>query len=180
MSALRQRRGSPPQDYFEIKQVLFIDCYNTLYRLVWLLVGGGALRRRRQRRSLPSIRTNLRSNKFDLLIALTHYPGWFGSWWEGEHVCVETEETEEGVASYRDFHFTFKINGMDMTDDGDFMSSSNSYVHEVRSLRAIFMLYSYILRLRLFHCSCTGGRCLTYARIKKNYGYHSATGEKHY
>ncbi len=62
------------------------------------------------------------------------FAGWFGSWWEGEHVCVETEETEEGVASYRDFHFTFKISGMDMTDmiDDDFMSpTTRSEIHEV-------------------------------------------------
>jgi hypothetical protein len=60
--------------------------------------------------------------------------GWFGSWWEGEHVCVEKEETEEGVASYRDFHFTFKFNGMDIMDEEsmfDKSASPSTYIHEV-------------------------------------------------
>jgi hypothetical protein len=50
-------------------------------------------------------------------------------------VCVEKEETEEGVASYRDFHFTFKFTGMDSMDsDEESMfdkSSPSTYVHEV-------------------------------------------------
>ncbi len=50
-------------------------------------------------------------------------------------MCVEKEETEEGVASYRDFHFTFKFTGMDSMDsDEESMfdkSSPSTYVHEV-------------------------------------------------
>ena len=68
------------------------------------------------------------------------FAGWFGSWWEGEHVCIEKEETEEGVASYRDFHFTFKIAGADFSDKDDdddedetSSSSSSTYIHEVKS-----------------------------------------------
>ncbi len=49
-------------------------------------------------------------------------------------MCVEKEETEEGVASYRDFHFTFKFTGMDSDEESMFDKSSASpstYVHEV-------------------------------------------------
>ncbi len=48
-------------------------------------------------------------------------------------MCVEKEETEEGVASYRDFHFTFKFTGMDSMDEESMFdkSSPSTYVHEV-------------------------------------------------
>ena len=47
-------------------------------------------------------------------------------------MCVEKEETEEGVASYRDFHFTFKFTGMDSDEESMFdKSSPSTYVHEV-------------------------------------------------
>ncbi len=53
-------------------------------------------------------------------------------------MCVEKEETEEGVASYRDFHFTFKFTGLDSMDsdeesmfDKSSSASPSTYVHEV-------------------------------------------------
>jgi hypothetical protein len=56
-------------------------------------------------------------------------------------VCVEKEETEEGVASYRDFHFTFKFTGMDSDEESMFdKSSPSTYVHEVGNALGIYTI----------------------------------------